>query len=1401
MTNDSPPSPPPDIDDAGHDAPPPPPRRARRRAWRVFAWTVLGLVLMLGAEALGLYGALTTERGTRLVWRAAVALSGGRLAGRFEGGTLAGGVRLADVRFVNPPATPGNAAAAGASTAAAGAAAGTTEIRIDRLSGRWALTHSPWRLTIVDLHAGTVDARLAPSGNHAPMMLPQDLRLPIQLDVRSIGIDRLRVHDGANVMEFGRLRLSGRSDGRHHALSIGGLDTPYGAITAELALDGVRPFALSGNAGYAGEFAGEPARASARVSGTLEALTAAIDASGFKLSAQATVEATPFAPVPLKRAKLALAHVNPQTFSPGAPAADLSVDADLAPVPGAGTSVVAGPVSIVNAKPGRLDAHLLPLIDAHADVRLDAREERIANLRVRLVDDAQLAGGGTLQHGRGRIALNASRLDLNTITPYVRPTALDGPIGLQLDDASTQLDFDLADKRAGLAARAKIAVEPTRIALHDVRVTAGAGRVDLDGALMRDAQSTYSLRATLTDFDPRLIVAAGTSKGKALAAPAVSKGSPAQHSPRATTRSKAPTASAPPTRTVRAKRSVPATKTAAVTRGASRAWPQARVTGTLEASGTLAPDLTTKLRFKLADSLYDGLPLNGQGSVHVVGKRLLPSDAALSIAGNDIELHGSFGAPGDRLRFRVAAPQLARLGFGLAGAVNADGDLTGSLAHPNATLTYDAHGVSFGENRVGAATGRALIRDGANGALEFTTDARDVHTSIADLTSLSAHVSGTRAKHTFDAAAKGTLRGRPVDLVLAASGGFADTRDGPHWAGTVTRFANRGMPALELQTPLAINAGREFVTLGATRLTLEGARLDLKSFVYDRGAIRSAGSASNLSVARLLAIREQLTGTPSRVRSDLVFSGDWDFTLGRTASGYARLERVSGDLSVDTVRSGLAPLGITALSARADFSAGPRLRATLHAAASRIGTADANVSVPLSPDPARGGQLSVAADAPLAGTIAADVPSLKTTGGLFGPSYVLDGRAALRLTVAGTTSKPALSGALTGDGLAATFIDQGVQLKDGVVRIVLSENLVDFQRVEFHGGDGTLRATGQVRLDRAEPDVTAHIVADKLELFAAPDRRLSLSGSATVANGGPAGGMDIDGKFKIDRALFDMPEQPAPKLSDDVVIVRNNAVVRGAPPPIEPTMNKPVSRFAPRANIDIDLGRNFRFRGRGADLGLRGTVTVMSAPSQPLRAIGNVGVTEGSTYTEFGRKLAIENGFFTFNGPVANPGINILAMRRNQEVEAGVQVTGTVNAPIVKLVSEPNVSDNEKLSWLLFGHGTDQGNNVGQQSSMTAALALLGSATGKHVAQTFGLDEFTVGRSEVGLTDPQVVMLSKAINERLVLGYEQGLQSAANAFKATINLSRFWAVSTYTGTFQGIDINYTRRFDALWSRR
>ncbi|KVE62126.1 translocation/assembly module TamB domain-containing protein [Burkholderia vietnamiensis] len=1328
-------------------APDMPPRARRRgRAWRVVAWTLATLVLLVVLAVALVLAAATTERGTRLAWQSAVRVLGGRLAGTLEGGSLATGVRLRDFAWTSP------------------AGAGT-EVRIDRLDGRWALTRAPWRLSIAYLRAGTVDVRIVP-GPSKPATTPQDLRVPLQLRIDDLRVDRLAIHEGASTTQLDHLALNGRSDGRHHELALDGVDTPYGALTARAKLDGVKPFALTGTATYAGKLSDEPVNASANVSGSLEALVADVSASGMKLNGRAHVEAAPFGAVPLTRASLAFDHVNPQALAPGAPAADLALRAELAPVtaaPGAAAAkgfAVTGPVSIVNAKPGTLGEHLLPVVDAHATVKLDAHAQRIDGLALKLIRDGSVTGGGTLTGGKGRFDLKAANLDLNAFVAQLRPMRLGGPLGVTLAGGVTTVDFDLNDPKLALGARAKVALTSQQTVLSDARVTAGKGRIDLTGVFRHDAHASYDAKATLTAFDPLLLAA--------LQAPAAGGGK----------QPKAPAAARPG-------------------RG------ETRVSGTLTASGALAPQVSTKATFRLGDSLYDGVPLTGAGVVQLAGTRILPSNANLSIAGNHVDLHGSFGAPGDRLRFVVDAPALERLGFGLQGLVQAQGDLTGSFAHPNVTAAYKVQHVVIGANRIGAADGHADIRDGANGTLVFTADATDVALGSLQLKSLRANLNGTRAKHTLEASATGAAGGRMIDLTVAANGGVVENRDGMRWDGTVTRLANRGTPTLALQAPLAVSAGAGRVTLGATQLTLEGAAIDLKSFVFDHGQMRSAGAVRGASVARFLEIRQALTGQRPPVRTDVVLDADWDFSLGANSTGYVQVKRRGGDVTIETGR-GIASLGLTDLSARANFVPGNRLNVVALAKANRVGTLDANVTVPVA---LRDGVFGVVDDGPLAGRIDADIPSLRATGNLFGPSYLLGGRAALKLTIAGTPVKPSVSGMLTGDELSATLVDQGVQLKDGIVRVKLAENLVEFQQVEFHGGDGTLRAIGRVRLDGEAPDLTASIVADKLELFAAPDRKLSLSGKATVANDGPRGALSIDGKFVVDHALFDLPEQSAPHLSDDVVIVGPEGTVRGdvqtgtAAAKPQKVENKPAPSLAPRANIDIGLGNDFRFKGHGADLGLRGTITVMSAPGVPLRAVGNVRVTEGSTYTSFGRKLAIENGFFTFNGPVSNPGVNILAMRRNQEVEAGVQVTGTIQSLTVKLVSEPNVTDNEKLSWLLFGHGTDQGNNVGQQGTMTAALALLGSVTGKRVAQTFGLDEFSIGRSDVGLTDPQVIQVSKAINERFVLGFEQGLQSASNAFKATINLTRFWSVSAYGGTFQGVDLNYTRRFDRWFSQR
>ncbi|MCA3234398.1 MAG: translocation/assembly module TamB domain-containing protein, partial [Cupriavidus sp.] len=372
---------------------------------------------------------------------------------------------------------------------------------------------------------------------------------------------------------------------------------------------------------------------------------------------------------------------------------------------------------------------------------------------------------------------------------------------------------------------------------------------------------------------------------------------------------------------------------------------------------------------------------------------------------------------------------------------------------------------------------------------------------------------------------------------------------------------------------------------------------------------------------------------------------------------------------------------------------------------------------------------------------------------------------------------------------------------DGEVHVVLDQNTVELKQVRFRGGDGTLTATGAVKLGETDPNITGRIVADKLQLFASPERTLIVSGEAGIANENRQ--VAIRGKFRVDRGLFDLPKASAPVLGDDVVVVRrkDERELKTAATPVVPEA-KPASRFSPVIDVTIDLGDNFRFRGAGADILLAGQLGIKSEPLSPMRATGTVRVVDG-TYEAFGRKLDIDRGTINFNGPVDNPNMFIRAMRRNQEVEAGVEVTGTVRLPRVRLVSEPNVPDEDKLSWLMFGYGAESaGSSQQRQLSGSAiggaALGMIGGKAGKSVVSHFGIDEFSIGPSTAGLNDQQVVSIGKAVSDQISVGYEQSLTSASNVVKLTWAFSRRWSLIAKGGSINGLSVLFNRRFNN-WS--
>jgi translocation and assembly module TamB len=157
----------------------------------------------------------------------------------------------------------------------------------------------------------------------------------------------------------------------------------------------------------------------------------------------------------------------------------------------------------------------------------------------------------------------------------------------------------------------------------------------------------------------------------------------------------------------------------------------------------------------------------------------------------------------------------------------------------------------------------------------------------------------------------------------------------------------------------------------------------------------------------------------------------------------------------------------------------------------------------------------------------------------------------------------------------------------------------------------------------------------------------------------------------------------------------------------------------------------------------------------------------------------------TFDGPIDNPALQITAWRRNQAVEAGVEITGTARAPRVQLVSQPPVPEGERLSWLVLGRAPGNASQADIGLLQAAAGALLSSGDAvpidRRLARSVGLDEVSLrGTGEV---QDRVVAFGKRLSDRVYVSYERGLGAiATNLVKVDYALGRNCSVRAEAGS-------------------
>ncbi len=1271
----------------------------------------------------------------------------------------------------------------------------TQVITLEKGSLRYALEPFARRFTIADARANKLTIETIARSDE-PAVEPDTLELPAAMRIDTLRIDTLHI-DAIDIVENGQVTsltdadLRGRyelENGRKRWIAERMVvKSPWGAVAGQASLAATKPFAIEGRLlaeGTArdGRFS-VPYRAPLVIAGKLADLQLVSDFSlsdpkDQALAGHATARVLPFREQPIANAMLHVAGISPRRWKSNLPEADIAVDVDITPLvtphvtplieplrvprsnvgagPGAGSNPFRGTLHVINGIPGSIDRDRIPVASLNADVTGDSRSLLISRMTADLGAAGHVSGKGSYVYANGGTPSFdgvVRALDLRAIHGKLIASKFAGTVVVSRRDGVVHIDTQLAD--AGRNVKMRGEIEGNQIRIAEARVVLGASRVAASGTIDLAKSRPFDLKGEVAHLNPRDFGDFPKADFNAAFKLAGTMGSPS-------------TARSPEFFRVSA---------------------DLRIAPSRVMDRPVAGTAVATVEGAVTDSSKAG--------ASVVVRQISNANAALTFGANHVDVKGDFGRAQDRLKWNVNAPRLADLGAGLAGSLKGQGVLGGTFAEPaldftivgddlrigvptaattatTTTATGNAPAPTKASNTYSLKTlrGQGRLLAGSAGAIDADialTDFREGGgASTSTVQSAEAHIKGTRDAHALTLIAKSDR----FDITAAAHGGLEGTNA---WRGTIDSLDSRGRVPFALSAPATLYASREKVDVGAARLKFSEGQVDLQRLTYAGGQISTAGSASGFPLA--------VVGTFSRdfarqVSTSLKFGGLWDLRIGDAIDGSVKLFRESGNLQF------LTEPKFTVYPEKIDASAtivADRVSAQISAAGRGLGRIEASIDSRLSK---RDGQWGLAGDAPLALKSEIDIPDLRWLARLSGrPGLGLNGRLQVALTGHGTVARPLLAGHAGGDAIGVRWPDQGINFHDGHLDMDFDGDRAILKDATLAAGNGHLNASGDLRLADRKVSGALAVKLDQFEAISRTDRTMVVSGTGTARF--DASGIALTADLKADRGSLQLAERRGPVISDDIVIVGREKSEEDIPAKSVPV----------RFEVKFDMGDDFKVKGSGFDGKLGGVIRIAGVGTD-LRAIGTVAVREG-TYEAYGQRLTIDRGNLTFSGPIDNPALDILAVRKNLAVEAGVLISGTALAPQARLTSNPSVPDTEKLSWLVLGHGLSGSSKADFGLLTTAAASLLGSSDSaglqSRIAATLGVDE--IGVSGLGGDQGGLLTVGKQISSRLRVSFEQGFTKAATLLKIRYNIYKRVDLQVQTGTESAVDVFYTFSFD------
>ncbi len=401
----------------------------------------------------------------------------------------------------------------------------------------------------------------------------------------------------------------------------------------------------------------------------------------------------------------------------------------------------------------------------------------------------------------------------------------------------------------------------------------------------------------------------------------------------------------------------------------------------------------------------------------------------------------------------------------------------------------------------------------------------------------------------------------------------------------------------------------------------------------------------------------------------------------------------------------------------------------------------------------------------------------------------LDGLINLDGKFAGTAAKPLFVGKLTAAGSAEPRFDVGqVDSFDIVLDSTGSQGKLSGYIGLNHGKvnlDGTLDwSDGALAALRVTADKLPAFLMGFGQAYADLDVNVEFNDYFKVA-----------GTAAIPQALIsvgDISSSGAKPSSDEILVPEGGTSV---------LLQQSSAAVPSVIDLTVTIGDEVKLSAMGLESGVEGQLKLSkSLTDSDIFASGKVELTDGRANL-YGHHFFVNYARAGFNGPVANPSLDVEIVADPDEmednVEAGVRVTGDAQNPKITLFSKPSMSQNEVMSYLLYGHGLDKSSSLNDSSSNSASMLVsLGVSSAGAIANSvvgaFGMRNVEFGSSGSG--DDTQVEVQGYITRNIRVGYGYGVFNAIGEFKLRYEFMRRLYAEFASSLEQSVDLIYSFEF-------